>query len=265
MANNIQTYGFVSLTDLASQRITDVPLPTIQTAIRESVVEHTRSLNALMSGMVRRITDYKMRYQLPAGGTLQPLDANGNPLPVTPTGIYDIAFPIQGAGTAWGNNRVSRAKMTVADADRFTLDAMDKDIDWMRRHVLAAIFTNTTWTYTDEEHGQLIVQPLANNDAVTYVRVGGAAQTDNHYLAQANAIGNGADNPFPAIYTALDEHPSNSGPYIAYVASNLVTSITALANFHEPRNQALVYGDNITTMAQALDVDMTSKMSEGIP
>ena len=264
-ANNTVSYGFVNLENLASQRLTDVPLQTIQTAIRESVEEHTRELNGILSSLVTVVPDgdYKMRFQLPAGGTLQPLDANGNPKPVQPTGTYDIAFPIQGGGTAWGNNRVSRAKMTVADADRFTWDAMDKDADWMRRHILAAIFTNTTWTYTDEEHGDLTVQPLANGDTVTYVRVGGSSSTDTHYLAQANAIGNGADNPFPTIYAELDEHPSNSGPYVVYVASNLVSSIEALSNFIEPSNPALIYGANTTRMEQVVDVDMTSRISQG--
>lgn len=266
-ANNLVAYGFAGLQDLASQRFTDVPLQTVQTAIRVSLAEHTRGINALLSGLVREIngaTEYKIRYQLPAGGSLQPLDANGIPVPVFPSGVYDVAFPIQGGATAWGNNRVSREMMTVADADRFTVDAMDKDTDWMRRHILAAIFTNTTWSYGDDLHGALTIQPLANNDAVLYVRVGGASATDNHYFAQANAIGNSADNPFPAIYAALDEHPSNSGPYIAYVASNLVTSVQALANFREPRNTALIYGANVTTMKEELDVDMTSKLADSI-
>ena len=43
---------------------------------------------------------------LGSGGTLQPLDEWGNPLPVKDEGVYDVAFPIQGGGTAWGDNRV---------------------------------------------------------------------------------------------------------------------------------------------------------------
>ena len=263
MANNTTAYGFANLEYIFNQRVADQMVPVVQTAIIESAEEHTRQINALLAELVTRTADYKIRYQLPAGGTLQPLDADGNPKPVVPTGTYDVAFPIVGAGTAWGTNRISRAKMTVADANRFTMDALMKDADWMRRHILAALFTNTTYTYTDERYGSLTVQPLANGDSVTYVRVGGAALADNHFLAQANSIGNGADNPFPGIYAELDEHPSNRGPYIVYVPTNLVSSIQALANFIEPTNTALVYGANETRMAQTLDVDATSRMSSG--
>ena len=102
---------------------------------------------------------------LVAGGTLQPLDEWGNPLPVKDEGYYDVAFPIQRGGTAWGTNRESRAMMTVAEAQRFTLGALRRDADWMRRHFLAALFDNTTWTFQDDFKGAFTVQPLANGDA----------------------------------------------------------------------------------------------------
>lgn len=244
---NIVSYGFTNLETLMAQRVVDVQVETVQRAVIESAMEHTRIMNEMLAQMVTRTTKHMVRYQLPAGGTLQPLDEHGNPLPVTPTGTYDVAFPIKGAGTAWGSDRVTRAKMTVEDAARFTYDAMQKDADWMRRHMLAALLDNTTYTYTDPAYGALTVQPLANGDAVTYVRAGGAVATDNHYLAQANAIGN-SDNPFPTIYAELDEHPSNIGPYIVYVPTNLIATITALANFREADDAMYRFGDGVTLL-----------------
>jgi hypothetical protein len=257
-ANNNVAYGFVNLEYLFSQRIVTVSVETVQTAIQESLAEYTRQVDEMLSLLVQRTLDYKKRFQLPSGETLQPLDADGNPKPTLPTGVYDVAFPIQGGGTAWGDNRVSRAKMTIGDANRFTWQKMMADADWMRRHMLAALFTNTTWTYTDEAYGDLTVQPLANGDSVVYTLRNGNPVTDNHYLAQANAIGN-SDNPFPAIYTELDEHPSNTGPYVAYVASDLVTSITALANFVEVQDPTIIYGSGTTVLNVNVDVDMTSR------
>jgi hypothetical protein len=245
---NIVSYGFTNLETLMAQRVVDVQVEVVQRAVEESAMEHTRIMNEMLGQMVTRTIKHQVRYQLPAGGTLQPLDASGNPLPVTPTGVYDVAFPIKGAGTAWGTDRISRAKMTVQDAARFTYDALQKDADWMRRHMLAALFDNTTYTYADPMYGNLTVQPLANGDAVTYVRAGSATPaTDTHYLAQANAISN-SDNPFPTIYSELDEHPSNSGPYMVYVPSNLVATITALANFREPNDAMYRFGDGVTLL-----------------
>lgn len=204
----------------------------------------------MLSAMVTRTTGYKIRYQLPSGGSMQPLDANGVPLPVIPSGFYDVALPIHGAGHAWGTNRISRALMTVADADRATVDGMDRDMDTLRRRMMAAIFTNTTYAYADERYGNLTIQPFANNDTTVFVRRGGSASTDNHYLAQAAAIAD-ATNPFGALYRTLDEHPSNTGPYIAYVATNLAPSIEGLTALLANFNANINYGANVNTLAGA--------------
>lgn len=244
---NLTAYGFTGLTDLYSQRIVDSLAPTVMTAINVSLAEYTRVLDAFMSSMVTKTTDYKIRYQLPGSGTLQPLDAKGNPLPVIPSGYYDVAFPIQGAGTAWGTDRISRALMTVEDAARYTADAMMKDMDWMRRHILAALFTNVTYTYTDEKYGALTIQPLANGDTVTYVKRDGSSATDTHFLGQAAGIAD-ATNPYPTIYTELYEHPSNTGPFYAYIASNLVATTEALADFVPVADPDIMQGSSVATL-----------------
>lgn len=229
---NLTAYGFAGIADLASQQVTAEVAPVVMEAIRVSLAEYTRVLDEFMSGLVtkNKPDEWKIQYRLPGTHTLQPLDNKGTPLPVLPGGSYEIAFPIQGAGTAWGTDRISRALMTVADAELFTSDALAADADWMRRHILAALFTNVTWTYTDPRHGALTIQPLANGDTVTYVKRDGSVATDTHFLGQAAAIAD-ATNPFPTIYTELYEHPSNTGPFIAYIASNLVATTEALADF----------------------------------
>jgi hypothetical protein len=161
---------------------------------------------------------------------------------VIETGHYDVAFPLQGAGTAWGDNRVSRALMTVADANRYTLEAQDKDSDWMVRHMLAATFDNAAWTFVDALYGSLTIRPLAlASDSITYVRAGGAMSTDTHHLAQAAGIAD-ATNPFQTIYDELMEHPSNSGPVVCYIPNGLVASVRALTNFIPVPNPMIRYG-----------------------
>lgn len=232
MANTL-SYGFVGLENLFTDRVENTNVAVVRDAIAQSVAEHNRQVSAIMAEMVDPTVEYSVRFKQPGSGTMQPLDDFGNPLPVREGGYYDVAFPIQGAGTAWGDNRVTRAMMTVGEVNEYTLGALRRDADWMKRHLLASLFDNTTWTYPDDEHGDLTIQPLANGDSVTFLKRNGDSATDTHYLAQANAISD-SDNPFDNIYTELNEHPVNAGAdIVAYVPSNLVASISGLTAFNE--------------------------------
>ncbi len=224
------TFGFVGYEDLADQRVLDGNVRIVDAAIAASLAEHNRQLDALLTEFVARTSEYSARVKLGSSGTLQPADEWSNPIPIKPVASYDVAFPIQGGMTAWGDNRISRALMTVAEADSYTASMLQRDADWMRRHILAAMFDNTAWTFTDEEKGSLTVQPLANGDAVTFPRNNGTLATDTHYYAQAAAIAD-ATNPFPTWKRELNEHPGNNGPLVAYVPSNLVLAVQNLATF----------------------------------
>jgi hypothetical protein len=233
------TFGLLRTSDLYNQRVMTVGVQRVYDAVRSHVEEYTRVLVAMAAELAERTTIPQEQIELPGDGTLQPLDEDGNPLPVLPSGNYQVAYPIQGGGTAWGTNRVSRELMTVEEAERNTLDAERRDADWMIRHILAAIFDNVAWTYLDKVGangskglGPITIQPLANGDAVTYVRKGAAASaTDDHYLAQASAIDD-THNPFPTIEAELSEHPSNGNRRIlVYIPNNLKDSIMGLETF----------------------------------
>lgn len=247
MANTL-TYGFVDLQHLYATRVAEAGVERVYRAIQESAAEYSRNVNALLAEFAERTTVAKEQYELPGTGTLQPMDEWGNALPVREAGYYNVAYPIQGGATAWATNRIARALMTVEEANRMTIEAMKRDQDWLRRHLLAAIFDNVAWTFVDRAAGggykglgSLTIEPLANADTVTYVKVGGAASTDDHYLYQAAAISDSA-NPFPTIYDELMEHPSNSGPIVVYVPTALTTTIEALTNFIPVNDPGIRYG-----------------------
>lgn len=187
----------------------------------------------MMSGWVEETTVTKERVELPGSGTLQPLDETGwgNPVPTFESGYYEVGYPIQAGGDAWGTNRVSRRLMTLAEANRQTLATIRKDATWMRQHMLAAIFDNGEWNYGDKLMGDVVVKPLANNDSVVYLKNGETQPaTAQHYLAQSEAISD-AYNPFPTIYDLLDIYPANSGPYVVYIPTNLKNHVEALSDF----------------------------------
>lgn len=231
---NAIAYGFIGKDHLMDERVTLDNVREVRSAIADSVAFHNEQVERIMSEMVEVTTEHQVRFRYGNGGTLQPVDEYGNPLPVREkTRAYDVGFPIQGGATAWGDNRVSRALMTGQEVNDNTLGALRRDADWLKRHALAAMFDNEEWTFPDEEFGDLTIKPLANGDATEYRRKNNVVDTDNHYLAQANAIDD-TNNPFPAIRAELNEHPENTGATIvAYIPSNLRGAVEGLTNFYE--------------------------------
>lgn len=232
MPNNTVCYGFLGIEHLFGDRITTTNASVVDTAIAESLAEYNRQKEGVLALFAQRVTDYTRMVWLPSQGTLQPLDKGGwgSPLPAQETGHYDVAWPVHGAGDAFGTNRVSRAKMTVGEANRQLDRILRNDADWIRRHALAAILDNVAWTFADDLYGNIIVEPLANLDAVTYVKVGGAApSTDNHYLSTS---GSGVATDFQTLYEELSEHPSNgTDPIVAYIPTANCAYVEAASGF----------------------------------
>lgn len=259
MADNSIAYGFSSLAHLMAQRVSTVGVEVISTALRESSAEWTRATNALLGFLAARTTNAQEQFLLPGSGTLQPIDEFGIPVPVRPSGSYTVAYPIQGGGTAYGLNRVTSALATVEELNRDQLDAERRDGDWLRRHALAALLDNTTWTYADPLLGDLTIQPLANNDAVVYVKNGGAASASTHHIAQSAGIAD-ATNPFDTIWTTLSQYPSNAGEdIVSFVADAEVTTTEALADFYPVPVQDL----RPSLTAAALTSDGASRRAMG--
>jgi hypothetical protein len=249
MANQV-LYGFHNLQDLFNRRVTEVGVSTINTAVNLSLAEHNKQIEALLSLFATRTTDHKTRFSSVSAARLQPLDNNGRARPIKPSGYYDVSFPIQMGGSAWGADFVTSRKMRVEEVNNAMMTLQMADARWMRDHILAALFTNTDWTFVDELKGTLTVKGLANGDAVKYNIISGAdsGATDTHYYAEANAIDDGADNPFPTIHSELTEHPENSGDVVVLVPTNLVASIEALANFKEKSDPNIREGANTATL-----------------
>lgn len=251
-------YGFHNLQDLANTRIVDSAIPMVNDAIQAAVAEHNRQMDAMLSLFVTRTTEYKRRYAQVGAARLQPLDDNGRARPIKPSGYYDLAFPLQSGGSAWGANYVTRAKMTVGDAERITAMMLGADFRWVRDHIFGALFATADWTFTDDLYGDLTIKPLANGDSVTYGLYSGAdaAAADTHQLGFANAIGAGADNPFPTIYTELMEHSENSGKVIAFIPTGLKATTTALATFNPILTADIRPGSATDVLVGSLDVSV---------
>jgi len=254
-------YGFESLKDLADRRVTEVGAGVVNKAIAQTVQEHNRQMSALMSLLAKPMTEFKVTYRTPTAARLQALDEFGRARPIKTSGSYDVSFPIQSGGAAWGTTRIAREKMTVQEANDATAALISADIRWMRDHALASLFNNSTWTFNDDEHGALTIKGPANNDSDTYLLLTGAdsVATDQHFKAQAGAIAD-ATNPFSSDYEELTEHPENGGEAVALVASDLKTSIEGLTNYIPISDPNIQLGSTATRLTGSLGVSLPGKL-----
>jgi hypothetical protein len=254
-------FGFESLKDLAGVRVTEVGVGLVNKAITQSVAEHNRQMEALMGLFTKRLTEFKITYKTPTAARLQPLDESGRARPIKTQAKYDVSFPIQSGGAAWGTTRIAREKMTVQEANDATAALISADVRWMRDHVLAALFTNANWTWADDEHGSLTIKGLANSDTDTYQILSGtdSSATDLHYLFQAAAIAD-ATNPYPTVYAELMEHPENSGECVALIPNGLVATTQALTNYVPVSDPNLVLGSASDRLVGNLGVALPGKL-----
>lgn len=267
MANQVM-YGFQNLAHVFDRRVEEVGVMQVYDAIQNTITEHNRQINALISLFVERTTEFKRRYRTPSASRLQPLDENGRARPISPAGYYDVSWPLQAAGTATGFNDISRIKMTVSDANLLTAQMLGADFRWMRDHILAALFyddggDDIGWTYTDpnDEVGALNIVGLAAGGSQVYNILAGAdsGATDDHLLAQAAGIAD-VSNPFPSIYQDLVEHPDNSGEVISIIPTNLKSSVENLATFYPTTDANLRSGSGVTELVGNLGVEVPGQI-----
>lgn len=240
--------GFMDLIEMEKMRVTELGWNKVTEAIEVSAQLHTEAMDELLSAVVENVEQVKEKVEIPAATELQPLEGEfDRPKPTGYLYSYEQGYPLFDAGHAWGTGRKTSAKMTIAEANKLTLQGLEADSRWMVNHILNPIFYPTSWVFVDKKWGNLTIQPLANGDSQEYVLVDGTTAADNHYLAQAAAIDN-SNNPFPTIYTELTEHPENMGDPVVYVPTGLKTSIEALSGFVKNENPAIAPGTATDTL-----------------
>lgn len=242
MANNVP-YGFIDLQTIQNRTLATVNPMVIMDAVEQSLTVHNQEVNALLDAWVEPTTEISERFKNVETLRMQPVTESGQAKPVRTDNKYTVAYPLKRFEHAWGTNMESMAEMTVADVQFEVAQALIADRNTVKLHLLAAILDNTTWTYPDPK-GDQSIKPLANNDTDKYVVLGGGTSTANHYGFQNATIAD-ANNPFPTIFNALRNYPSNmvnsSFPVISFVAPNLTTDVQALTALIPPRESDVIY------------------------
>lgn len=252
-------FGFVGLEYLFNRRISELDrgITVVRDAIARTVAFHNEEANRFSARLAADVATARERFEMPGGGRFQPLDEHGVPLARQALAAFDVAYPIRGGGDAMGADRITKALMTVQDANNSAQEARIQDKNFMIDHMLSALLTKEPYPYLDLTKlgytgmGEITVKPLANGDGTTYlVNRGRGVRTDNHYQGQTVAI-DAVNNPFRAIKRDLTEHTANQdAPVDVYVAENLVGDIENLPNFREPRDQNIQYGSGSSTVTR---------------
>ncbi len=233
MANEV-SYGFENLTTIFEDTITEFGVDRINLLVEEALRIHNQMVTDLQDFLVADSLTAEENVLLPASGTLQPVDEEGEALPTRPAGFYTQGYPFQRGEDAAGGTLEALAHMSVGAMNRKLIETTKKDLRWAHDRILAACLTNTAYNYFDDALKRNVsVTPFANGDTVVYNKRGlFPVATDDHYLSQAAAIADGANDPFQAIFDDLFEHESNgNGAVVCYAAPDLLPSIEALSGF----------------------------------
>jgi hypothetical protein len=254
MPNNV-AYGFHQLQDIFSQRANEVNVEVITTAIEASAAAHTQDMEALLETLVQPLVGPpKKRVKVGGSSESQPLSQDGTPLPEREGASYEISVPFWRTGSSIGFNREVREKITIGELNEKMLERQRQDAGWMIRRLLASVYTRSEWTYRDDSDdiGTLSIKGLANGDTDSYPDLNGTFAVDDHYSAQAAAIDD-VNNPLPAMYSELYEHPFNMEPFVLYAHPTEATAISLLGGFTEnpTLNPFIQYGD--VTLANGVD------------
>lgn len=206
-------YGALGLSDTDNSFVEQVGQRAVYDAVQTVLGQFNDAMSVAMGFFVAgTTTDFKWRYYMPGGGTMQRhnFESLTRPHAVKATGSYDVALPIDDWRDAIIQNDIQMAYMRLQELDRTLQTILIRYANTMRVEVLRTIFRVTARTFVDPIRGSLTVQGLANGDSVTYPPVIGATSeaTDNHLLESGYAAASISDtnNPLVTIKNELVEH-----------------------------------------------------------
>jgi hypothetical protein len=202
-------YGFHGLVDILDNRAASVDQELLSDAINAAVNAHNMDVQQSLSLFAnKRLTDPQTGVNQMAEGELQPLDEWGRPQPRRTPPPVSRYFPLYMAGDSIATNYVTQQKMTVQEVNDRLASVLLADTKWLRRQILTALFTNTSYNFTDPQYGTLAISTLANGDAETFLRTStGTASTDTHHKGNATFT----EAVLTDMRAELVEHDENGG------------------------------------------------------
>ena len=239
-------YGFHSLQDVLDNRAASVDQSVLRDAINAAVSAHNSDLNQALSLFAnKRITEPNIGVSQMSEGELQGLDEWGRPLPRRPVPPVSRYAPLFMAGDSIATNYVLEQKMTVGEVQERLQSVLLADTKWNRKQLLAALFQNTSYNYSDPQYGTLAISTLANGDSETYLRSAtGAASADTHHKGNASFT----EAVLTDIRAELIEHDENGGDtaqVVVFVPTASKSTVMGFTNHIDAPDQNLTFGTGV--------------------
>lgn len=238
-------FGALGIGDTDRVLLSTLGQTAVYDAVNQVLAQHSADMAAAMSVFVERTTsDFKLRYKLAGGGKLQRRGGLAQSGAVKSYAGWDVGLPLEEFGAQIAADRIAFAYMTAQELARHVDTVILQDLNTVRFEILKALLNNTERTFIDPLHGSLLVEPLANADAVVYPPVIGSESeaTDSHYLESgyaASAISD-TNNPYATMVGELEEHgemAGGAGNIAVFINNAQVAKTSSLTDFDEVADQ----------------------------
>lgn len=247
-------FGLLGLADGDLSYVNVIGQRLVLDAANEYLRVATEDMNKAYSVFIQEITEnHKERYKLPGGGRLQKRGGKAPSAATKAYGGWDVAFPLEDFGAGISETDIALAYMTLPQLQRHLDTVRIQSINTRRYEILRRFFKNTTDTFVDprDDVGSLTIQPLANNDTVTYPPVLGAEAeaTEMHYLETNYTVANISEtnNPLITLRNELEEHfgaPQGYGNIAVFVPAATVSKLEALTDYDQVKDNYIINGTN---------------------
>lgn len=219
----------------------------------ENTRMHNEDMGLMMSTFVSETTEiFKTKYKLPTGGRMQRRGRQSAPGVSKQLGEWDVAFKLEDFMEGFAGNHIDLAYTSAKQLELHMTSAFNSNRNTLRFEVLKQLFNNNQVTFSDEERGDLIIEPLANQDGTVYPPVLGSETEaeDNHYLGSGYSAANIDDdnNPLDTLEDELIEHfgDNTGGNNIVVFHNQAQTSqLEALEDYNAVQNLFVRSGDNV--------------------
>lgn len=251
-----EIFGVLGLDDTDRSFVNTIGQEVVFDAVNETLRRHNEDLMAVLSIFLDGVTEsFKFKYKLPGGGYLQRRGGQAQSGNVKASGEWNAAIPLEDFGAAVGGDDVSLAYMTMQELDRHLDTVIAQNINTTRREVMKAMLDNVQYTFPDPLHGDLTIEPLANNDAVVYPPVLGSAAeaTENHYIETNYAPGSISDtnDPYVTIGNELEEHfgtPTSGSNILVLINDDATAKTRDLVAFVPVTDMGILPGQDTATV-----------------
>lgn len=247
-------YGVIGNRE-ANPYINEIGQIIVYDATQRYLAEINAQMSLVTSLFVEEVTEvHQERYILAGGGTAQRRGGKTQSGAVKAAGHWDVAYPIFEYGDQIALTRVALAKMSALTYSKHVETIIIRFVNAMRDDILTRLFNNLAYTFEDDTHGDLVIQPLANGDSVLYPPPIGSSTPamQNNYLATtyaANAI-NDTNNPYVTIRKQLSLQGSRGGSQNIIVFINEAQQLATeqLTGFKEIHDRNIQPGSAESTL-----------------